>query len=81
MNVDCSASPVVLQDEEADDEAAADAAAEGEVRARMDIDAGEDAVADGVNVQEIDAYWLQRQIAKAFGSIEPERAQTMAEEV
>lgn len=70
-----------IQDEEEDDDAAAEAAVDREVRARMDVDAGEDAQADGVNVQEIDAYWLQRQIAKAFGSIEPEKAQAMAEEV
>ena len=39
------------------------------------------AVDDGlIPVQEIDAYWLQRRITKAFGEIESSQAQTLAEE-
>lgn len=32
-------------------------------------------------VQEIDAYWLQRRISKAFGDIDPNAAQKLAEDV
>lgn len=30
--------------------------------------------------QEIDAYWLQRRVSKAFGDIDPNAAQKLAEE-
>lgn len=32
-------------------------------------------------MQDIDAYWLQRQVAQAFGEIDPQQAQKLAEEV
>lgn len=32
-------------------------------------------------LQEIDAYWLQRRISKAFGDIDPNAAQKLAEDV
>ncbi|KAK9818381.1 hypothetical protein WJX72_011703 [[Myrmecia] bisecta] len=49
----------------------------------MDVEAGEEAREEGVHVAEIDAYWLQRQIAKAFGEgkLDAAQAQTLAEEV
>ncbi|KAL4451451.1 hypothetical protein ABPG75_007113 [Micractinium tetrahymenae] len=47
----------------------------------MDVDAGEEAADDGIPVQEIDAYWLQRRISKAFGDIDPNAAQKLAEDV
>jgi pre-mRNA-splicing helicase BRR2 len=37
--------------------------------------------AGGLNVQDIDAYWLQRAIAKAHGDIDPQASQKLAEEV
>jgi pre-mRNA-splicing helicase BRR2 len=46
----------------------------------MDVDAGEEAHDGGIPVQEIDAYWLQRRISKAFGDIDPNAAQKMAED-
>lgn len=33
-----------------------------------------------IPVQEIDAYWLQRRITKAFGAIDPAQAQSLAED-
>ncbi len=56
----------------------------GEVRTNMDVEAGEDdARDDGLRVQEIDAYWLQRRIARALGSSEADaaRSQEVAEGV
>lgn len=46
----------------------------------MDVDAGEEARDDGIPVQEIDAYWLQRRVSKAFGDIDPNAAQKLAED-
>ncbi|KAK1284246.1 hypothetical protein QJS10_CPB21g01301 [Acorus calamus] len=34
-----------------------------------------------VNVQDIDAYWLQRKISQAFGDIDPRQSQELAEEI
>lgn len=34
-----------------------------------------------IKVQDIDAYWLQRQVNQAFGEIDPQQAQKLAEEV
>lgn len=34
-----------------------------------------------INVQDIDAYWLQRRISQAFQGIDPEQSQKLAEEV
>lgn len=40
---------------------------EGDIRASaMDVDDGEEREEAGLKVQEIDAYWLQRRIAKAL---------------
>lgn len=47
----------------------------------MDVDEGEEHVDTGLNVQEIDAYWLQRRISKAFGEIDANASQKLAEEV
>lgn len=47
-----------------------------------DVDAGEEARDDGLKVQEVDAYWLQRRIAKALGpSVDAPKAQALAEQV
>ncbi len=73
--------PPHRQDEEDEEEGAAEAATDAEVRARMDVDAGDDTTEGALNVQDIDAYWLQRQLTKAFESIQSEQAQQMAEEV
>ena len=35
----------------------------------------------GCAVQEVDAYWLQRRIAQAYGEIDAAAAQALAEEV
>ena len=55
----------------------------GEVRTNLDVDAGEDLKDGGlVRVQEIDAYWLQRRITRAFGAeIEASKSQEVAEQV
>lgn len=50
----------------------------------MDVDADGDDDDGGINVQDIDAYWLQREVAKAFGDAvkKDERlSQKLAEEV
>lgn len=36
---------------------------------------------EGLNVQDIDAYWLQRKISQAYGNIDPQQSQKLAEEV
>ncbi|EFJ32423.1 hypothetical protein SELMODRAFT_144158 [Selaginella moellendorffii] len=36
---------------------------------------------EGLNVQDIDAYWLQRKITQAYEEIEPQHSQKLAEEV
>lgn len=47
-----------------------------------DADAGEDARESGLRVQEIDAYWLQRALAKAYGQeADPMKAQAQSEQV
>jgi pre-mRNA-splicing helicase BRR2 len=38
-------------------------------------------VNEGLNVQDIDAYWLQRKISQAYGDIDPQLSQKNAEEV
>jgi pre-mRNA-splicing helicase BRR2 len=54
----------------------------GEVRANLDVDAGEEAHDDGLRVQEIDAYWLQRRIARALGAdTDASKSQEVAEDV
>lgn len=36
---------------------------------------------EGLNVQDIDAYWLQRKISQAHGDIDPQQSQKLAEDV
>lgn len=36
---------------------------------------------EGLNVQDIDAYWLQRKISQAYGNIDPQHSQKLAEDV
>ncbi|CAL8467727.1 g7265 [Coccomyxa elongata] len=53
----------------------------GEVQTGRDVDAGEDEREEGLHPQEIDAYWLQRRIARAFTNIDADASQKLAEEV
>ena len=68
-----------LQDDEEDGEDEPGRA--GEVQTGRDVDAGEDKREDGLHPQEIDAYWLQRRIARAFTNIDADASQKLAEEV
>ncbi|KAL6751574.1 RNA helicase, activating signal cointegrator 1 [Haematococcus lacustris] len=74
---------VVDEDDEDDDEnGGKDASITADLRTAMDVDAGEEARDDGLRVQEIDAYWLQRRIARAFGDAKDANAlQELAEQV
>ena len=66
------------EDEEGDEEERAGA---GGVRTGgVDVDAGEEAGDDGIPVQEIVAYWLQRRVGRAFADIDPTTAQKLAED-
>ena len=56
-------------------------AARDEVRTGRDIDAGEEALEQGLKPGEIDAFWLQRNISKAFGKLDETEAVLKAEEV
>ena len=56
-------------------------AARDEVRTGRDIDAGEEALEQGLKPGEIDAFWLQRNISKAFGTLDETEAVLKAEEV
>ena len=55
--------PPPQEDDEDEDEEAG-----GDLRTNLDVDDGEEAQEAGLRVQEVDAYWLQRRIAKAYGS-------------
>ena len=79
----------MLDDEDADDDddglggaaGAYDADAGGELQAAGelgDADAGEEAADAGVPVKDIDAYWLQREVARAHAGMEPTAAQVRA---
>lgn len=68
-----------LQDEE--DEGDDEPGRVGEVQTGRDADAGEDEREEGLHPQEIDAYWLQRRIARAFTDIDADASQKLAEEV
>lgn len=72
-----------MDDEEGDeDEGAEDTdMAAHEVRTGNDVDAGEDAQDTGLKATDIDAYWLQREIAKYFAGIDADEAQKLSEEV
>ena len=59
-----------------------DARIAGEGRANLDVEAGEETRDDGLRVQEIDAYWLQRRIARAYGAeMDANKSQEVAEQV
>eukprot|EP00898_Chlorokybus_atmophyticus_P007000 jgi/Chlat1/7300/Chrsp58S06941 len=67
-----------------DDDDADDLDEEGKRRMQMagvDDDDGGGEDKDGINVLDIDAYWLQREISKAFGTIDPQASQKLSEEV
>lgn len=69
----------VLQDvdEEEEDEEEAGGA---ELRTGGDADDGEVAKEEGLHPQEIDAYWLQRQITRSYGdNIDADESQRLAE--
>ena len=68
-------------DEDEDEEGDEERAGAGGVRTGgVDVDAGEEAGDDGIPVQEIDAYWLQRRVGRAFADIDPTAAQKLAED-
>lgn len=67
----------LLQDEDDNDDEDLGGQA---VRAGHDDEGGEEEGQQGIPVQEIDAYWLQRKIAKAFGDIDPNVAQKLGED-
>ncbi len=78
-----------VEESDADEEVGDGAGAGGAVRARRGAAAGSDddgaaaaaAAADGlVPVQDIDAYWLQRRVARALGDADAVAAQALAEE-
>ena len=72
----------MAQEEDEDDQGAEDADAPmQEVRTGTDADAGEEARAEGLQPQEIDAYWLQRRVAGAFPTVDAAGTQKMAEQV
>lgn len=66
------------EEEEGDDEPGG---REGEVKTGRDVDMGDDEREEGLHPQEIDAYWLQRRIARAFTDIDADAGQKLAEEV
>lgn len=70
-----------LDEEEADEEGGG--TGNGAVRTGI-VDGGPEGADQGedglIPVKEIDAYWLQRQITKAFGEIEPTQAQALSED-
>lgn len=68
-----------LQDDE--EEGEDELGRSGEVQTGRDVDAGEDEREEGLHPQEIDAYWLQRRIARAFTNIDADASQKLAEEV
>lgn len=57
------------------------AAAPGEVRTGADVAAGEQSRDEGLKPADIDAYWLQRNITKAYGSLDENEAVRKTEEV
>ncbi|KAL2643968.1 hypothetical protein R1flu_011555 [Riccia fluitans] len=68
--------------EESDGEEDGQEAQENEGMQMGGIDDEEMEEADeGLNVQDIDAYWLQRKISQAYGDIDPQHSQKLAEEV
>eukprot|EP00850_Spirogloea_muscicola_P007775 SM000040S14787 [mRNA] locus=s40:365737:377479:+ [translate_table: standard] len=55
------------------------AAARQQLGGAMDVDDDEEGEGEGLNVQDIDAYWLQRKVTQAFGDIDPQQSQELAE--
>ena len=53
----------------------------GEVRTGADVEAGEEAREEGLKPADIDAYWLQRSISKAYGNLDENEAVKKSEEV
>lgn len=55
------------EDDERDGEEDTEVDVNGDIHAsKMDVDDGEERQESGLKVQDIDAYWLQRRIAKAL---------------
>ena len=75
------ADEVVESDLDEDEGVEEDAETGVDIRTNMDVDDGEEAGEEGLKVQEIDAYWLQRRIARAYESIDASTSQRLAEEV
>lgn len=67
-------------DEDLDDVDVA-AAPPGEVRTGADVEAGDPSRDEGLKPADIDAYWLQRNITKAYGSLDENEAVRKTEEV
>jgi pre-mRNA-splicing helicase BRR2 len=66
-----------VDDEDDDGQGGGEEAAEGRGVQGMDVDAGEEDVSDGaVKAADIDAYWLQREIAGAFGYTDAEASES-----
>ena len=67
------------EDEEGGEE---DELGKGDIRTRRDLGADGDGDA-GLNPQDIDAYWLQREVARAYGegALDPNQAMSLADEV
>lgn len=53
----------------------------GEVRTGADAPVGEQSRDEGLKPADIDAYWLQRNITKAYGSLDENDAVRKTEEV
>ncbi|KAL5724254.1 RNA helicase [Ranunculus cassubicifolius] len=73
-----------VQEDEEDDDDGTDAHGSGAMQMGGGIDDEDMLDANremNLNVQDIDAYWLQREISKAYGEIDPQHCQNLAEEV
>ncbi|GLJ51622.1 hypothetical protein SUGI_1097110 [Cryptomeria japonica] len=72
----------VQEDSDAEDDDDGQDASKTEAMQMGGIDDDDMEEADeGLNVQDIDAYWLQRKISQAFGVIDPQHSQKLAEDV
>lgn len=72
---------VLDTDDDDEDVGGEDAAVDADIRTNLDVDDGEEARDDGLKVQEIDAYWLQRRVARAFEKLDANASQKLAEQV
>lgn len=78
LNLNC----ILLQELERDEEDEAEAAAAAAANvSQTEGEAGEESEEAGLKPQDIDAYWLQREIGKAFGSQDAAQSQKLANEV